>query len=162
MSKLAWKVDDSREGSEVTQKERIMQTEVYDFDANCNEDSYGYLTQNVFNNDDKYIAAIKHGMCLASMLLADCDSLIIAENENKPKITDEESKETAYLITRVDFDNMENYTHSAISKTPVGVVTGSMYDVYAKIEELKNNVSKYKGWDSIEYPYFEVTELNLL
>lgn len=54
MSKLAWKVDDSREGSEVTQKERIMQTEVYDFDANCNEDSYGYLTQNVFNNDDKY------------------------------------------------------------------------------------------------------------
>lgn len=54
MSKLAWKVDDSREGSEVTQQERIMQTEVYDFDANCNEDSYVYLTQNVFNNDDKY------------------------------------------------------------------------------------------------------------
>ena len=54
MSKLAWKVDDSREGSEVTQQERIMQTEVYDFDANYNEDSYVYLTQNVFNNDDKY------------------------------------------------------------------------------------------------------------
>lgn len=54
MSNLAWKVDDSREGSELTQQERIMQTEVYDFDANCNEDSYGYLTQNVFNNDDKY------------------------------------------------------------------------------------------------------------
>lgn len=54
MSNLAWKVDDSREGSEVTQQERIMQTEVYDFDANCNEDSYVYLTQNVFNNDDKY------------------------------------------------------------------------------------------------------------
>ena len=54
MSNLAWKVDDSREGSEVTQQERIMQTEVYDFDANCTEDSYVYLTQNVFNNDDKY------------------------------------------------------------------------------------------------------------
>lgn len=54
MSKLAWKVDDSRDSSEVTQQERIMQTEVYDFDANCNEDSYVYLTQNVFNNDDKY------------------------------------------------------------------------------------------------------------
>lgn len=54
MSKLAWKVDDSREGSEITQQERIMQTEVYDFDANYNEDSYVYLTQNVFNNDDKY------------------------------------------------------------------------------------------------------------
>lgn len=54
MSNLAWKVDDSREGSELTQQERIMQTEVYDFDANCSDDSYGYLTQNVFNNDDKY------------------------------------------------------------------------------------------------------------
>ena len=54
MSKLAWKVDDSREGSEVIQREFIIPTEVYDYDANCNEDSYGYLTQNVFNNDDKY------------------------------------------------------------------------------------------------------------
>ena len=59
MSNLAWKVDDSREGSELTQQERIMQTEVYDFDANCNEDSYGYLTQNVFNNDDKYEFLVK-------------------------------------------------------------------------------------------------------
>ena len=40
----------------------------------------------IFNND-KYISAIKHGMCIASMLLVDCDSLIIAENENKSKIT---------------------------------------------------------------------------
>ena len=54
MSKLAWKVDDSREGSEVIQQESIIPTEVYDYDVNCNEDSYGYLTQNVFNNDDKY------------------------------------------------------------------------------------------------------------
>ena len=54
MSKLAWKVDDSRESSEVIQREFIIPTEVYDYDANCNEDSYGYLTQNVFNNDDKY------------------------------------------------------------------------------------------------------------
>lgn len=54
MSKLAWKVDDSLEGREVIQQESIIPTEVYDYDANCNEDSYGYLTQNVFNNDDKY------------------------------------------------------------------------------------------------------------
>ena len=54
MSKLAWKVDDSRESSEVIQREFIIPTEVHDYDANCNEDSYGYLTQNVFNNDDKY------------------------------------------------------------------------------------------------------------
>ena len=53
-SNLAWKVDDNLEGREVTWQESIKQTEVYDFDVNCNEDSYGYLTQNVFNNDDKY------------------------------------------------------------------------------------------------------------
>ena len=121
-----------------------------------------FVGPTIFNNDDKYIAAIKHGMCIASMLLVDCDSLIIEENENNPKITDDESKETAYLITKVDFDNMENHTHSAIYRTPVGVVVGTMYDAHAKIEELENNASKYKGWDSIEYPYFEVTELNLL
>ena len=121
-----------------------------------------FVGPTIFNNDDKYIAAIKHGMCLASMLLVDCDSLIIAENENKPKITDDESKGSIYLITKVDFDNMENQIHSAINETPIGVVIGTMYDVHTKIEELMNNVSKYKGWDSIEYPYFEVTELNLL
>lgn len=54
MSKLAWKVDDNRESSEVIQREFIIPTEVHDYDVNCNEDSYGYLTQNVFNNDDKY------------------------------------------------------------------------------------------------------------
>ena len=53
-SNLAWKVDDNLEGREVTWQESIKQTEVYDFDANCSDDTYGYLTQNVFNNDDKY------------------------------------------------------------------------------------------------------------
>ena len=59
MSKLAWKVDDSLEGREVIQQESIIPTEVYDYDANCNEDTYGYLTQNVFNNDDKYEFLVK-------------------------------------------------------------------------------------------------------
>ena len=53
-SNLAWKEDDSRESSEITITERIHQTEVYDYDANCNESSNVYLSQNVFNNDDKY------------------------------------------------------------------------------------------------------------
>ena len=131
-------------------------------DCAMSDELHKFVGPTIFNNDDKYIAAIKHGMCIASMLLVDCDSFIIAENENKPKITDEESKETVYLITKVDFDNMENHTHSAIYKTPFGVVIGTMYDVHVKIEELMNNAPKYKGWDSIEYPYFEVTELNLL
>ena len=54
LANLDWQVDDSRESNEVTLTEIISDTEVYDYDANCNEDSYGYLSQNVFNNDDKY------------------------------------------------------------------------------------------------------------
>ena len=53
-SNLAWKDGDSNDSYEITVEERIYPTEVYDYDANCNEDSYGYLSQNVFNNDDKY------------------------------------------------------------------------------------------------------------
>ena len=53
-SNLAWKEDDSFESSELAITERIQPTEVYDYDANCNESSDVYLSQNVFNNDDKY------------------------------------------------------------------------------------------------------------
>ena len=53
-SNLAWKEDDSRESYEITNTERIRQTEAYDYDVNCNESSDVYLSQNVFNNDDKY------------------------------------------------------------------------------------------------------------
>ena len=53
-SNLDWKDGDSSASYEITVGERIFQTEVYDYDTNCNEDSYGYLSQNVFNNDDKY------------------------------------------------------------------------------------------------------------
>jgi len=54
LADLDWQVDDSRENSEETLKESVDVTEVYDYDANCNEDSYGYISQNVFNNDNKY------------------------------------------------------------------------------------------------------------
>lgn len=54
LANLDWQVDDSRKSREETLKESVGETEVYDYDANCNEDSYGYLSQNVFNNDDKY------------------------------------------------------------------------------------------------------------
>ena len=53
-SNLAWKEDDSRKSDEIKITERIYQTEVYDYDVNCNESSDVYLSQNVFNNDDKY------------------------------------------------------------------------------------------------------------
>ena len=58
-SNLAWKEDDSRESYEITNTERIHQTEVYDYDVNCNESSDVYLSQNVFNNDDKYEYLVK-------------------------------------------------------------------------------------------------------
>lgn len=53
-SNLAWKEDDSQESQDISKTERIYQTEVYDYDVNCNESSDVYLSQNVFNNDDKY------------------------------------------------------------------------------------------------------------
>ena len=53
-SNLDWKDGDSSASYEITVGERIFQTEVYDYDVNCNESSDVYLSQNVFNNDDKY------------------------------------------------------------------------------------------------------------
>lgn len=53
-SNLAWKEDDSRKSDDIKITESIYQTEVYDYDVNCNESSDVYLSQNVFNNDDKY------------------------------------------------------------------------------------------------------------
>lgn len=53
-SNLAWKEDDSRKSDGITLTESIYPTEVYDYDVNCNESSDVYLSQNVFNNDDKY------------------------------------------------------------------------------------------------------------
>ena len=53
-SNLAWKEDDSRKSDDINITESIYQTEVYDYDVNCNESSDVYLSQNVFNNDDKY------------------------------------------------------------------------------------------------------------
>ena len=58
-SNLAWKEDDSRKSDEIKITESIYQTEVYDYDVNCNESSDVYLSQNVFNNDDKYEYLLK-------------------------------------------------------------------------------------------------------
>ena len=53
-SNLAWTQDDRHDTYGITLTERIYPTEVYDYDVNCNESSDVYLSQNVFNNDDKY------------------------------------------------------------------------------------------------------------
>lgn len=46
--------DGSHDTYGITLTESIYPTEVYDYDVNCNESSDVYLSQNVFNNDDKY------------------------------------------------------------------------------------------------------------
>lgn len=58
-SNLAWKEDDSRQSDGITLTESIYRTHVYDYDVNCNESSDEYLSQNVFNNDDKYEYVVK-------------------------------------------------------------------------------------------------------
>ena len=58
-SNLAWTQDGSHDTYGITLTERIYPTEVYDYDANCNESSDVYLSQNVFNNDDKYEYLVK-------------------------------------------------------------------------------------------------------
>ena len=124
-----------------------------------------FIENSVFSDDPKYTAAITYGMCIASMLLVDCDSNpIVSDDKDKPKIAGEPNPVGIYLITQVEFDNMENEIHSAIRRTPVGVVNGTIYDVRDKIAELTYNASeyKYRGWDKQEYPYFETTELNIL
>ena len=58
-SNLAWTQDGSHDTYGITLTESIYPTEVYDYDVNCNESSDVYLSQNVFNNDDKYEYLVK-------------------------------------------------------------------------------------------------------
>ena len=55
-SSLDWKVDETQESHVYKWAESVHAIEVQDYDANCNEGSHEYLSQNVFNNDDKYAA----------------------------------------------------------------------------------------------------------
>ena len=56
---LDWKVDETQESHEYKWAESVHAIEVQDYDANCNEGSHEYLSQNVFNNDDKYEYLVK-------------------------------------------------------------------------------------------------------
>ena len=58
-SNLAWTQDGSHDTYGITLTESIYPTEVYDYDVNCNESSDVYLSQNVFNTDDKYEYLVK-------------------------------------------------------------------------------------------------------
>lgn len=53
-SNLTWVKNDNDKSSESVVGEKICHVKMYDYDTNCNESSNPYLTQNVFNNDDKY------------------------------------------------------------------------------------------------------------
>ena len=52
-------MDETQESHEYKWAESVHAIEVQDYDANCNEGSHEYLSQNVFNNDDKYEYLVK-------------------------------------------------------------------------------------------------------
>ena len=58
-SNLTWVKNDNDKSSESVVGEKICHVKMYDYDTNCNESSNPYLTQNVFNNDDKYEFLVK-------------------------------------------------------------------------------------------------------
>ena len=58
-SNLTWVKNDNDKSSESVAGEKICHVKMYDYDTNCNESSNPYLTQNVFNNDDKYEFLVK-------------------------------------------------------------------------------------------------------
>ena len=77
-------------------------------------------------------------------------------------MTNKETEKSAYLITRVSFDSLENTTSAAICKDPVGVIIGTDEDVQKWCDSKKSSTKTYKGWDGCEYPYYEATAINIL
>lgn len=53
-SNLPWEVDNSQQIREYSLSEHIESTELRDYDYGCNEDNFDYISQNIFNNDDKF------------------------------------------------------------------------------------------------------------
>lgn len=54
LDNAAFTVDESYTPSVHIQHENIADTEIYDYDLGCYEHFYGYITQNVFNKDNKF------------------------------------------------------------------------------------------------------------
>ena len=67
------------------------------------------------------------------------------------------SKDTKFLITKVDFDTDENSIGNAIIKTIVGY-TDSVDKATEYIKQ--RQCKKYMGWDKKEYPQYIIDEID--
>lgn len=65
-----------------------------------------------------------------------------------------------YIITRVDFDNMENRYADAIAKRVLGyALTEAQANALASKLVQENAGNMRKGWDRETYPKFEITRV---
>ncbi|WP_431785897.1 hypothetical protein [Paenibacillus lactis] len=64
-----------------------------------------------------------------------------------------------YIIVKTDFDTWENELGNAIYKTNVGY-EDDFKKANNMVDQLNQDFSKrYKGWDDIEYPYYQLIEI---
>jgi hypothetical protein len=66
---------------------------------------------------------------------------------------------SVFLVTKVDFDSMENEVGNAVVLKKVGF-TGSKEEADAWVSVQKNH--EYVGWDRQEYPHYLVEEISRL
>ena len=66
---------------------------------------------------------------------------------------------SVFLVTKVDFDSMENDYANAIVTKKVGFA-GSKEEADAWVATRKN--AQYVGWDRTEYPRYEIEEISRL
>jgi hypothetical protein len=66
---------------------------------------------------------------------------------------------SVFLVTKVDFDSMENDHFRAIVRKKVGF-TGSKEEADAWVSAQKK--PQYVGWDRVEYPIYTVEEISRL
>jgi len=68
-----------------------------------------------------------------------------------------------FLIKKVQFDSSESEYGNARYEQVIGVIDGDESYALKWIEEHRNELGrKYRGWDEVEYPYFEKEHVNRL
>lgn len=68
-----------------------------------------------------------------------------------------------FVIIRHDFDSLENQIGKAKTSAIVGVINTESQDIVDEwIRDNDKLLSKYKGWDNVEYPYYTAEKTGLL
>jgi hypothetical protein len=69
--------------------------------------------------------------------------------------------ESVYMITKIDFDELENRISTALYSKILGYkVTEQEAEEY--VREHKTKYDTYRGWDENIYPKYNISELNKL